>query len=242
MRLRFFAGIILLGLFTACTTSTTPRAAGITPTEMQRAATEEAPSATATIAVTATATVSPTRSENTIIYKIVPQESVAFYEVGETFFNQNNRFATAIGTTRHISGEIRANLSNPPASTIGPIEIDVSQLVSDSSRRDNYIRRNALESLRFPVVIFTPSLIEGLPESYVEGQDYTFRVTGDLTVREVTKTVAFDVTARLEGDKLTGTATGTVLMSDFGIGPISLVGMLQTEDLVKLTLEFVAQP
>ncbi|NMC81001.1 MAG: YceI family protein, partial [Chloroflexi bacterium] len=48
--------------------------------------------------------------------------------------------------------------------------------------------------------------------------------------------------ARLNGDTLSGTATSSVLMSDFGIGPISLVGMLQTEDEVKLTLNFVARP
>jgi hypothetical protein len=31
-------------------------------------------------------------------------------------------------------------------------------------------------------------------------------------------------------------------MSDFGVGPITLAGMLQTQDDVKLSMQFVARP
>jgi polyisoprenoid-binding protein YceI len=179
---------------------------------------------------------------NVVIFKIVPGESQASYEVGETFFNQNNRFNLAVGVTTAVEGQIEANLADPPASRLGPITIDISQLKSDSPRRDNYLRNNALESARYPTVTFVPTAVEGLPMTYVEGQDYTFRIRGDLTVRETTRPVTFDVTARLEGQTLSGTATTTILMSDFGIGPIDLVGILRTEDKVKLTLNFVARP
>jgi polyisoprenoid-binding protein YceI len=179
---------------------------------------------------------------NIVIFKIVPGESQASYEVGETFFNQNNRFNLAVGVTTAVAGEIEANLADPPASRIGTITIDVSQLKSDSTRRDNYLRNNALESARYPLVTFVPTAIEGLPTTYAEGQDYTFRVRGDLTVREITRPVTFDVTARLEGQTLRGTATTTIRMSDFDVGPIDLVGILRTEDEVKLTLKFVARP
>ncbi|MGB9801280.1 MAG: YceI family protein, partial [Thermanaerothrix sp.] len=177
-----------------------------------------------------------------VIFKIVPGESQASYEVGETFFNQNNRFNLAVGVTTAVAGQIEANLADPPASRIGTITIDVSQLKSDSTRRDNYLRNNALESARYPIVTFVPTAIEGLPTTYAEGQDYTFRVRGDLTVREITRPVTFDVTARLEGQTLRGTATTTIRMSDFDVGPIDLVGILRTEDEVKLTLKFVARP
>jgi polyisoprenoid-binding protein YceI len=115
-------------------------------------------------------------------------------------------------------------------------------LKSDSPRRDNYLRNNALESARYPTVTFVPTAVEGLPTTYAEGQEYTFRVHGDLTVREITRPVTFDVTARLQGQTLSGTATTTIRMSDFGVGPIDLVGILRTEDKVKLTLKFVARP
>jgi hypothetical protein len=41
---------------------------------------------------------------------------------------------------------------------------------------------------------------------------------------------------------LVGEATTTILMSDFGVGPISVLGILNTEDEVKLTIELTARP
>ncbi len=183
-----------------------------------------------------------TNASGQVTFKIIPGESKATYEVGETFLNQNNRFNLAIGVTSIINGEIYADLSNPPASTLGEISIDISQFTSDSSRRDNAIRRDWLESSRYPIAVFKPTRIDSLPDRYVEGQEYLFRVTGDLTVKETTRTVTFDVAARLEGDTLTGRAETTILMSEFGVGPISILGVLTTEDQAKLTLEFVARP
>jgi|YNPMSStandDraft_1061717.scaffolds.fasta_scaffold00280_18 polyisoprenoid-binding protein YceI len=178
----------------------------------------------------------------TVIYKIVPGESRVTYEVGETFINQNNRFAVAVGVTTEVRGEVYANLSNPPESSIGVIEVDISQFKSDSSRRDGVIRNQWLESARYPIARFEPLRVEGLPQSYSEATPYAFRVIGNLTVKDVTREVAFDITAQLSGDTLTGTATTTLLMSDFGVGPISILGVLNTEDEVKLTFDFVARP
>ena len=96
------------------------------------------------------------------------------------------------------------------------------------------------KSSRFPIARFVPTNIEGLPDSYSAGQELTFKVTGDLTVKETTRPVTFDVTARIEGDTLVGTATTTILMSEYGVGPITLAGILGTEDEVKITLTFVA--
>jgi len=196
----------------------------------------------ATAGATATATVAPTQTTGAVTFNIVPEESKVTYEVGETFFNQNNRFNLAIGVTRTLSGSVIGDLSNPPVSSIGPIQVDISQFTSDSNRRDSAIRGDWLESSRFPIGTFVSTSIKGLPSSYVEGQDYTLKVTGDLTVREVTRSVTFDVTTRLNGDTLSGTAVTTILLSDFSIGPISIAGILKTEDEAKITLEFVARP
>lgn len=177
-----------------------------------------------------------------VTFNIVPEESKVSYEIGETFFNQNNRFNLAVGVTQVISGSVFADLSNPPASSIGPIEVDISQFTSDSNRRDNAIRGRWLESSQFPIATFVSTQIEGLPDAYVEGQDYQIKVTGDLSVRDVTRSVTFDVTARLQGQTLSGRAETTVLLSDFNIGPIDIAGMLKTEDEAHLILEFTARP
>jgi polyisoprenoid-binding protein YceI len=92
------------------------------------------------------------------------------------------------------------------------------------------------------MVTFVPTSIEGLPDSYQEGQDLPLKITGDLTIREKTLPVTFDALVRLEGNQLTGQATTTILMSDFEFGPISIAGILKTEDEAKITLTIVARP
>ncbi|MRR31955.1 YceI family protein [bacterium] len=228
--------LLLTTLLAACTTAQ--------PTAAPPAVID--PTSTALVtnppAATAASTAVTTQTSGAVTFNIVPEESKVTYEVGETFFNQNNRFNLAVGVTQTLSGSVFGDLSNPPVSSIGPIQVDISKFTSDSNRRDNAIRGEWLESTRFPVATFVSTSIEGLPPSYVEGQDYALKVTGDLTVREVTRSVTFDVITRLKGDTLSGSATTTILLSDFSIGPISIAGILKTEDEAKITLEFVARP
>jgi polyisoprenoid-binding protein YceI len=177
-----------------------------------------------------------------VTYKIVPGESQLQYEVGEVFLNENNRFAVAIGVTPQVAGEINLDLAAPQNSSLGTLTADISQFKSDSGRRDNAIRGRYLESEQYPMVTFVPTSIEGLPDSYQEGQDLPLKITGDLTIREKTLPVTFDALVRLEGNQLTGQATTTILMSDFEFGPISIAGILKTEDEAKITLTIVARP
>jgi len=177
-----------------------------------------------------------------VTYKIVPGESNLKFEVGETFINDNNRFNLAVGVTPQISGDITIDMASPQNSQIGNITADISQFKSDSSRRDNFIRQHFLESDKYPTVTFVPTKVEGLPQTYTEGQEIQLKITGNVTIRDVTKPVTFDATVKLSGGTLSGVATTSILMSDFGFGPISLMNMLKTEDQVKLTLTIVARP
>ena len=174
------------------------------------------------------------------LYKIDAAQSEAHYEVSETFF-QGNRLNLAIGRTKGVAGDVRVDFANPANSQIGAIVIDVSQLTSDEGRRDNYIRNNGLQSSKYPQATFKPTKVEGLPASVKPGDQLTLKVTGDLTVKQTTKPVTFDVTLTAGQDKVTGTAAAEILLSDFGAGPIQLA-MLQTEDKAKLVFEFVALP
>ena len=63
-----------------------------------------------------------------------------------------------------------------------------------------------------------------------------------MKIRDVTKPTTFAAKLRLDGDALTGTATTTFLMTDFGFEPPSILGMLKAENEVKLEFNFVARP
>lgn len=215
-----------------------------TPAPASAQSTNPAPTSipSAQVPVTGATPTTAAASANTVDFKLVPGESQVSYTVQETFFNQNNKLNTAVGVTKQVTGDIYGNKTDPSQSKFGTITVDISQFTSDSSMRDNFIRRKFLESSKYPLATFTPTAIDGMPETYTDGQSYSFKVTGNMTVHGVTKPVTFDVTASLSGTTLSGTATAAVKMSDFGVGPITLAGMLQTQDDVKLSMQFVARP
>jgi polyisoprenoid-binding protein YceI len=167
--------------------------------------------------------------------------SQALYHVGETFFNRNNQFQVAVGTTHGIQGQIFVDRAHPSQSRIGQITVDLSQLTSDSRRRDREIRNQWLESARYPTAVFTPTAIDGLPGAYVDGRAISIRIAGNLEVHGVTKPATFTGTVTLNGQTLTGDATANVLMTDFGFDPPSLLGFLQAQNQVELEIQFTAQ-
>ena len=118
---------------------------------------------------------------------------------------------------------------------------DISTLTSDQNRRDNAIRRDWLQSSRFPTATFKATAIQNAPASYNEGEEATFQLLGDLTIREVTKPVTFDVTATLQGDTIRGEATTQIKMTDFGFEPPAIGNILTVGDDTVITLKFAAR-
>lgn len=173
-------------------------------------------------------------------FTIDSAQSKVTYEVGETFIREGNRFAIAIGTTNTLAGEITLDYGQPSNSRIGTLTVDISQLRSDSDRRDNKIREEWLESALFPTVTFQPTALSGLTDDVQEGQTVTFQVTGDTTIRDTTKPLVFVATATLNGNTLTGQATTQFKMTDFNFDPPDIAGVLKAEDDVKIIIDFVA--
>ncbi|MEJ5314025.1 MAG: YceI family protein [Anaerolinea sp.] len=173
------------------------------------------------------------------IFILDKQRSVISYSVDETFLNQNNRLATAVGKTSAISGEIQIDTQNLSNVTFGEFIVDISTLKSDSSRRDAAIQNRWLESEKFPLARFMVKDVKGLPQNPKENELVNFQLVGDLTIREVTRSVTWDVSAMLRGKELTGKATTFIYMADWGIEPPNIAGVLIVKDGVSLTLEFV---
>jgi polyisoprenoid-binding protein YceI len=237
---RTLSGLFVLAFFlAACAPAAAQATSPTQPTTLSSAPTTAAAASASTPAASSAATLP---ASGKVTFTIVPAESQASYTVNETLFNKNNKINTAIGVTHTVSGDITADLTTPSNTTIGPITIDLSTFVSDSGQRDRYIKNNFLESSKYPTATFVTKTVTGMPASYTDGQSYTFQISGDLTVHNTTQPVTFDVTAKLTGNTLSGEATAQVLMSQFGVGPISLLGILQTQDQVKLTIDFVARP
>ncbi len=83
---------------------------------------------------------------------------------------------------------------------------DLSLLESDQALRDQWIRENGPQFGVYPDAVFIASAIEGAPSSYTEGEEVSFRLLGDLTIREITQPATFEVSATLDGTTLSGSA------------------------------------
>lgn len=262
--------VILSGLLlSACGSAATPAptaapakpaaaatAAPVQPTAApQAAAPTTAPQAAApTAAPKPTDAPKPTEAAKpaaagVVTLKIVPGESKAQYEVDEIFFNQNNKLATAIGITDNINGEIKLDPSNPAKTEVGKISVNIQVLKSDghpngngSARRDNFIRTQWLESAKYPVAEFTPTKLEGLPNTYKLGDTLKFKMIGDMKVKTGTQPITWDVEAVYDGSTLKGSASTAFKMSIFNVEPPNIAGMLKANDDTKIKLTLVAKP
>ena len=225
--------VTFAGALAACGSSTSqPAAAPTTPA---------AAAPTAPVAAAPTAAPAPSGAAGSArTFMIVPEQTEASYEVQEKFLNRElpNR---ALGKTNAVTGELQVSPEGKPSGKVTKISVDLRTLTSDQSRRDNRIRTQWLESEKYPFAEFTSTDVQGTPDSYTEGQEVSFKLTGDMKIREVTKPVTFDVKGKLEGDTITGSATSKILMKDFGFDPPSIAGMLTVDDGVTVTINFTAK-
>jgi polyisoprenoid-binding protein YceI len=175
-------------------------------------------------------------------------QSSASYIVDEEFlpdmlpkYGINIGRQDTIGVTPAVEGQIELNLDDL-AAALGEnrFHADLSLLESDQNLRDQWIRENGPQFGAYPDAVFVATSIEGAPAAYMEGDEVSFRLLGDLTIREITRQAAFDVTAKLEGSTLSGHAVAVLIMSDFGIEPPNFANTLIVQDEFTIRVDFVA--
>ncbi len=216
-------------------------------TACDQAAEQAAQTAAATATTEVVPTVAISVEEGMQTFTIVSAESSASYIVGEDLFqgaldkyNLPIGNAVVTGTTNDVNGTLQIDLA---AAELGDSQFTVNlvSLVTGQNDRDNWIRNNALESNRFPVAVFTPSEILNAPADYQEGQEATFQLAGDMTIRDITNRLTFDVTATLSGGTIQGFGEARSKMTDWGFEPPSFAGTLTVEDEFTIRVDFVAR-
>ena len=121
------------------------------------------------------------------------------------------------------------------------ITVDMASLVSDSNRRDGYVRSNTLETNKYPtaelVVKSTPGLLWPLPSS----GEVAFQIVGDMTIHGVTKELTWEATAQAgDGGSVTGTAKTNFTFDTFDMEIPSVFVVLSVVDDVRLEIDFEA--
>lgn len=175
------------------------------------------------------------RSAEATRVDLVVGDSEARYRAQEVLVGRGAN--EAVGTTRNVSGTIQVEPDGTITADQSRIMVDVASLQSDSSTRDNYIKRNTLRVGEFPNAVFVVSSAPGLPIPLPTSGSATFELVGDLTVHGVSRPTTWQATATFAEREVTGSATTTVLMTEFGMTPPRVGSVVSIEDSVKLELD-----
>jgi polyisoprenoid-binding protein YceI len=172
-----------------------------------------------------------------LVYTVDGEQSLATYTVMEELASIGSNEVN--GTTNAIIGSILFEEDGTPLACSN-FAVDMRTMETDESRRDNYLRENTLESDTYPFATFVVASVEGVDGPLVEGEATTLQLTGDLTIHGVTKTVTWEAEVTREADTLTGTATYTFLIEDFGMEKPIVGPVVGIDDEVTLTIDIVA--
>jgi polyisoprenoid-binding protein YceI len=174
-----------------------------------------------------------------LIYRISQEESQVRFELGEDL--RGVRTAVA-GVTDQVAGEVAVNLSDLTSAQVGIIQIYARGLATDNNFRNRAIHNDILRTATYEFITFTPTALGGLPAAAAPGEDVRFTIDGDLTIRDITRPVTFDVTATtVTADRLVGTATASVNRVDFDLRIPSVPSVANVDEVVRLTIDFVAE-
>jgi len=203
-----------------------PTAATIEPTAVPAEAATTAPEASA-----------DARS----LFRIVSEDSEVRFLIDEELFGDP---VQVVGRTNQVAGDIVVDFTNPALSQVGTIRINMRTLATDNEFRNNALRARILQSSQdeYEFSDFVPTEITGLPASVTSGQAFTFQLTGDLTVRGVTRSVTFEVTLTpVSETRLEGLAVAQVLYTDFNLSIPNAPGVANISEEVGLEIQFLAE-
>ncbi len=175
-------------------------------------------------------------SDSTRIYAISPEGSQVRFELDEDLRGER---ITVVGTTDQVAGEIAANLADLSDVQVGTIQINARTLVTDNNFRNRALNNRILQTDLFEFITFMPTAVNGLPASVNPGESVDFTIVGDLTVREITNEVTFEVKATaVSADELNGTASTVINLEDYNLVIPSVPNVANVEEQVYLFIDF----
>jgi polyisoprenoid-binding protein YceI len=148
----------------------------------------------------------------------------------------------AIGRTNAVTGQLVFDGSGTVVPAESKFVIDVTTLKSDKERRDGYLQRRTLETAQFPTVTLAPTAVRGMPWPLPASGTFEFALDGDVTIRDVTRSVRWQVSATAEGGAFTGTAVTSFPFEAFDLTQPKVSVVLSVENQIRLEYEFHLVP
>lgn len=190
-----------------------------------------------TSSVVAAIDASKGRAADTVRWVLQAEDSEARYRVREQLagFDLPN---DAVGVTRVLSGTLVLTADGSLVAEESVFKVDLTTLTTDQQMRDNYVRRRTLEVEQYPEATFVPRRFVDLPSPLPTSGTAEFQIEGDLTIRGVTRSVRWDVTAGMESGAVKGFATTAFPFETFEIAVPRVSRVLSVDNNIRLEMDF----
>ena len=226
--------LVLVGLvLAACATTPAPTATSVSAPASQSASSASAASVASSSAVSAL-------PSDTVKLVIVPSTSEARFRAHEVLAG-NTLPNDAVGATKVMEGTVIGKMDGTIVAAQSKFQVDLRTLKSDQAMRDQFIQRTTLDTAKYPYATFVPTQATGLPKTLPADGKINFQLVGNMTVRDVTKPMTWDVKSQVNGDTITGNAVTQVNFELFNMTKPSVARVLSIEDNFKLELDFTLQ-
>lgn len=144
----------------------------------------------------------------------------------------------AVGETQKLTGAISIDSNGKIMRDASKFTVDAGSLVSDKNRRDGFVRGRLLEADEYPTIVFVPTTVTGvsLPLPTSGSRDIT--MTGDLTVRGVTRPTTWKGSAQFNNAGVAGSASTSFTFDDMQLEQPRVPVLLSVADTIKLEINF----
>jgi polyisoprenoid-binding protein YceI len=231
------ASVAVFAVGCASTQATPPAATTVSAPTVEPTAVPAAPTTAPAVSPLATpSTPSAGPQSSAVRFVLVSEKSEARYRVREQLANVSLP-SDAIGRTNDFTGTVVVKPDGTVVSSDSKFVVNLGTLTSDRSQRDNFIKRNVLQTDQYPTAVFVPTQVTGLPSPLPQSGAVSFKLTGDLTVHSVTKPVTWDVSGQVQGNEFTGQATTAFKFEDFNLTQPRVPVVLSVEDHIQLELD-----
>jgi len=141
-------------------------------------------------------------------YKPVDDKSEVKFTIKNFGINTN-------GSLAGLKGTIKLDPQNPGASSF-EVSVDVVTINTGVDARDSHLKKEEyFNAEKYPTINFVSTNISGNQNQY--------KVTGNLTIKGVTKTVSFPFTVEKQDNGLIMKGEFSIERKDFGVGGSSAV-------------------
>jgi len=144
----------------------------------------------------------------------------------------------AVGETKAVTGAIEFDAKGKVLPQSSKFVVDAGTFVSDKDRRDGFVRGRLLDAQQYPSIMLVPTRVRGVSLPLPSSGTLPIEMTGDLTVRGVTRPTLWKGSAKFQDGRVAGSAATAFTFTDIQMEQPRVPVLLSVADTIRLEIDF----